>query len=101
MFVPVDREWADLESLYQTQCWNLFFEVKNYRSNPSGIFVAACPPEGLHALEQGIFKHLLEEVLGNYLKPEQIAILDPIIQSWCANLAKNFFILPIQMILPT
>ena len=36
----------------------------------------------MHALEQGVFKHLLEEVLGVYLKPEQIALLDRVVQSW-------------------
>ena len=61
-----DENWQALESLYQAQCWNPFFDV-DYGANPSGIFFSACPPEGLHALEQGVFKHLLEEVLGVYL----------------------------------
>ena len=50
----IEKRWADLELLYQAQYWNPFFEV-DYGANPYGIFVAACPPEGLHALEQGIF----------------------------------------------
>ena len=78
------EQWADLEALYQAQCWNPFFEI-DYGSNSSGVFVAACPPEGLHALEQGIFKHLLEEVLGSYLKPEQIVMLDWVVQSWVSK----------------
>ena len=74
------EQWADLEALYQAQCWNPFFEI-DYGSNSSGVFVAACPPEVLHALEQGIFKHLLEEVLRSYLKPEQIVVFDRVVQS--------------------
>jgi hypothetical protein len=75
------EQWDDLEALYQAQSWNPFFDI-NYGASLFGIFLAACPPEGLHALEQGIFKHLLEEVLGVYLKPEQIALLDRVVQSW-------------------
>ena len=85
-----NEEWADLEELYQAQCWNLFFDI-DYGSNPSGVVVAAYPPEGLHALEQGIFKHLLEEVLGNYLKPEQIALLDRVVQSWVSKPHQRLF----------
>ena len=58
-----DECWDDLALLYQAQFWNPFFEV-DYGGNTSGIFLAACPPKGLHALEQGVLKHLLEEVLG-------------------------------------
>jgi hypothetical protein len=75
------EQWVDLELLYQAQFWNPFFDL-HYGSSSFGIFFAACPPEGLHALEQGIFKHLLHEVLGTYLKPQQIALLDRVVQSW-------------------
>ena len=84
------QRWADLDDLYQAQCWNPFFDV-DYGANVSGIFVAACPPEGLHALEQGIFKHLLEEVLGTVLKPEQIARLDREVQSWVSQPRQRLF----------
>ena len=87
----VDQQWwEELEDLYQAQCWNPFFDV-DYGANVSGIFVAACPPEGLHALEQGIFKHLLQEVFGVVLKPEQIALLDREVQSWVSQPRQRFF----------
>jgi hypothetical protein len=86
----INEQWDDLDALYQAQCWNPFFEI-NYGANPYGIFLAACPPEGLHALEQGIFKHLLEEVLGVYLKPEQIAHLDRVVQSWVSLPRQRLF----------
>ena len=85
-----DEQWEELEALYQAQCWNPFFDV-DYGANVSGIFVAACPPEGLHALEQGIFKHLLQEVLGVVLKPEQIALLDREVQSWVSLPRQRLF----------
>ena len=84
------QRWQDLEDLYQSQCWNPFFEV-DYGANPAGIFLAACPPEGLHALEQGIFKHLLDEILGQLLKPEQIALLDREVQSWVVQPRQRLF----------
>ena len=85
-----DEEWDELHTLYQAPFWNPFFEV-DYGANPYGIFLAACPPEGLHALEQGVFKHLLEEILGVYLKPEQIAILDRVVQSWVGKPRQRLF----------
>ena len=85
-----DEEWEDLDALYQANFWNPFFDV-DYGANPHGIFLAACPPEGLHALEQGVFKHLLEEILGVYLKPEQIAILDRVVQSWVGRPRQRLF----------
>jgi hypothetical protein len=77
----LNEEWEELESLYQAQCWNPFFDV-DYGANKWGIFFAACPPEALHALEQGVFKHLLEAILGDYLKPVQITLLDRVVQTW-------------------
>ena len=85
-----DQEWDELDSLYQAPFWNPFFEV-DYGANPHGIFLSACPPEGLHALEQGVFKHLLEEVLGVYLKPEQISKLDRVVQSWVGKPRQRLF----------
>jgi hypothetical protein len=84
------EQWVELEALYQAQFWNPFFEV-NYGANPFGIFFAACPPEGLHALEQGIFKHILNEILGVYLKPEQIVRLDRVVQSWVSQHRQRLF----------
>ncbi len=85
-----NEEWVQLDSLYQAPFWNPFFEV-DYGANPYGIFLAACPPEGLHALEQGVFKHLLGEILGVYLKPQQIAILDRVVQSWVGKPRQRLF----------
>lgn len=84
------QSWGELDSLYQAPFWNPFFDV-DYGASSLGIFFAACPPEGLHALEQGIFKHLLHELLGVYLKPAQIVMLDKVIQSWVGGYRQRLF----------
>jgi hypothetical protein len=84
------EQWVELELLYQAQFWNPFFDV-DYGASLLGIFFAACPPEGLHALENGIFKHLLQEVLGVYLKPAQITLLDRVVQSWVKRSRQRLF----------
>ena len=50
-----------LHKLYQNPHWDAWFDL-DYGENPEGIFTAACPPEALHALENGIFMHLLKEL---------------------------------------
>ena len=47
-----------LESIYQAKHWIVWFDL-DYGENPKGIFTATCPPEALHALENGIFLHIL------------------------------------------
>jgi len=49
-----------LHNLFQNPHWNAWFEL-DYGGNPEGIFTAACPPKALHALENGIFMHLLKK----------------------------------------
>ena len=56
----VNRNDTDaLEALYQAPHWNAWFNV-DFGGNPEGFITAACPPEALHALENGIFMHLLK-----------------------------------------
>ena len=43
-----------LEALYQVPHFVAWFDL-DYGGNPEGIFTAACPPEVLHALENGIY----------------------------------------------
>jgi len=49
-----------LEDLYQAPHWIAWFDL-DYGGNPEGILSAACPPEVLHALENGIFLHILRQ----------------------------------------
>ena len=61
MDLVTNSDFDALENLFQAPHWIAWFDL-NYRGNPEGIFSAACPPEPLHALENGIFQHLLKEL---------------------------------------
>ena len=54
------QNYTALFDLYQNQHWNAWFDL-DYGGNPEGIFTAACPPEALHALENGVILHILKE----------------------------------------
>ena len=47
-----------LHSIYQAPHWIAQFTL-DHGGNLEGIFTAACPPEALHALESGIYLHIL------------------------------------------
>ena len=64
-----------LYNFYQAPHWIAWFDV-DYGGNPEGIFSAACPPEPLHALENGIFKHILVEFFKSILTPKSKGMLD-------------------------
>ena len=70
-----------LYDLYQAQHWIAWFDL-DYGGNPEGIFTAACPPEALHALENGIFLHVLKELFENILNPRTCGHLDAHVYSW-------------------
>ena len=60
MHYVIEQKGNALFDLYQAQHWIAWFDL-DYGGNEEGIFTAACPPEGLHALENGIFLHVLRE----------------------------------------
>jgi hypothetical protein len=67
------EQWDNLvESLYQAQFKTPFFDI-DYGASPYGISFAAFPPEGLNALKQGMFKHILYEILLVYLKLNRLS----------------------------
>lgn len=70
-----------LYDLYQAQHWIAWFDL-DYGGNPEGIFTAACPPEALHALENGIFLHVLRELFAEMLNPRTCGCLDGHVYSW-------------------
>ena len=84
----VNRNDTDaLEALYQVPHWNAWFNV-DYRGNPEGIFTAACPPEALYVLDNGIMLHCLREVFGTILTPTLQQKLDCHVQS-CTKFSKQ------------
>ena len=70
-----------LSNMYQVPHSIAWFDL-DYGGNPEGIFTAACPPEALHALENGIYFHVLKEVFKETLKTTCSALLDAHIKSW-------------------
>ena len=70
-----------INDLYQQPHWNAFFNVEF--GHPFGIFTAACPVEGLHALENGLMKDALTEIFVTILSSQQVKELDTIVQGWC------------------
>ena len=74
----------DLDSLYklyQAPHWIAWYDL-NYGGNPEGIFSAACPPEALHALENGIFLHLLKELFHQIMSRKSSGMLDNHVGTW-------------------
>ena len=64
-----------LHSLDHVSHWNALFEL-NYVKNPEGIFTATCPPEALHALENGILILLSKGSFRKNLTKKACCILD-------------------------
>ena len=56
------QKFQEMYDMYQAQHDNAWFQL-DYGGNPEGIFTAACPPEALHALENGIIAHLLSKLI--------------------------------------
>ena len=54
----------------------------DYGGNPEGIFSAACPPEPLHALENGIFLHVLKELFQQVFNTSICVFLDHQVSAW-------------------
>lgn len=77
----INHEYQSLFNMYQAQHWIAWFDI-DYRGNPEGIFTAACPPEALHALENGIIHHLLKEVFQQNLNVKSCSLLDDLCSNW-------------------
>ena len=77
----INKEYKKLFSMYQAQHWIAWFDL-DYGGNPEGIFTAACPPEALHALENGIIQHLLKELFEQILNTKSGGMLDNLCSNW-------------------
>ena len=85
---PTQANLNAIDSLYQQPHWNAFFNVEF--GHEFGIFTAACPVEGLHALENGLIKDALTEIFHTILSSQQVKELDAIVQGW-SQLPKQQF----------
>lgn len=75
------QNWGSLSDFYQAQHWISWFDL-DYGGNPEGIFSAACPPEALHALENGIFLHVLFELFKKIFNKNMCAYFDSQVYTW-------------------
>ena len=75
------QNYTALFDLYQSQHWNAWFDL-DYGGNPEGIFTAACPPEALHSLENGIIFHILKELFSVIMDTNSCGLLDSHCSSW-------------------
>ena len=75
-----DEEWLD--ELMQSYNWQAFFDI-DYGGLPGGVFTAACPPEALHYLENGLVLHCLKQLFDpSILGVPAKAKLDELVQGW-------------------
>jgi len=50
----------------QTPSWLAFFDI-DYGGLPGGMFTAACSPEALQLLENGLINHCLKELFERFI----------------------------------
>ena len=91
MQLVLDHNGSALFDLYQAQHWIAWFDL-DYGGNPEGIFTAACPPEALHALENGIFLHVSSELFDEMLNPRTCACLDEHVYRWNNYPGQHYYV---------
>jgi hypothetical protein len=74
---------------FKPQHWNSWFDI-DYGGILEGIFTAACPTEALHALENGLFLHVLKELFHEIFDIEICAFLDRQVYLWNHYPAQHF-----------
>ena len=77
----LNKDEEQLESLMQSVNYQAFFDV-DYGGSPGGVFTAACPPEALHSLENGLVLHCLNQLFKEILGQPAKASLNDIVQQW-------------------
>ena len=82
-----EEERQKLRNMLQTPNWLAFYNV-DYGGSPGGVFTAACPPEALHSLENGLILHCLKELFQAMLSPKVNGRIDAVVKRW-ANMPKQ------------
>ena len=77
----LNKDEDKLESMLQSVNYQAFYDI-DYGGSPGGVFTAACPPEALHSLENGIVLHCLKQLFEEILGQPARANLDDIVQQW-------------------
>ena len=63
--------------------WQAFYDI-DYGGLPGGVFTAACPPEALHSLENGLVLHCLKEMFDSVMSEKTKTQLDSVVQKWAS-----------------
>lgn len=79
--LSLTKHYERLRDLMQTPNWLAFFDI-DYGGSPGGVFTAACPPEALHSLENGLINHCLKELFDRVLSNLAKCHLDAVVQQW-------------------
>ena len=77
----VDKDSKKLHDLMQYPTWQAFYDI-NYDGLPGGVFTAACPPEALHSLENGLVLHCLKELFESVMSEKTKTQMDKVVQKW-------------------
>jgi hypothetical protein len=78
-----NNETKKLHSLMQYKCWQAFFDI-DYGGLPGGVFTAACPPEALHSLENGLINHCLIQLFDQVITKLTQRKFDEVVQEWAS-----------------
>ena len=70
-----------MHSLKQYKNWQAFYDI-NYGGFPGGVFTAACPPEALHSLENGLINHCLKQLFDHVITKQTQRKFDAVVQQW-------------------
>ena len=76
-----NKDGDKLDDMLQSTNWQAFFDI-DYGGSPGGVFTAACPPEALHSLENGLVLHCLKQLFDEILGQPARAEMDDIVQQW-------------------
>ena len=77
----INKDSKKLYDLMQYPTWQAFYDI-DYGGLPGGVFTAACPPEALHSLENGLVLHCLKELFDSLMSEKGKAELDSVVQQW-------------------
>ena len=77
----IDKDLKKLYDLMQYPTWQAFYDI-DYGGLPGGVFTAACPPEALHSLENGLVLHCLKEMFESVMSEKTKTQLDAVVQHW-------------------
>jgi hypothetical protein len=80
----INNETKNLHSLMQYKCWQAFFDI-DYGGLPGGVFTAACPPEALHSLENGLINHCLIQLFDQVITKLTQRKFDEVVQEWVTH----------------